>query len=76
MALRDRHIGPRVTGRGYRIDEIRGLLDTEDLEVLDRWLADPTIGSKRIAAEVSAEGYNVSPNAVATYRRKVLEVDV
>ena len=76
MALRDRTITPAKAGRGFRITEILDELDQEDRDALLGWLNDPTIGSKRIKAELVDEGYRISSGAVATYRRKVLEVDV
>lgn len=76
MALADRTIVPGRIGRGYRIDEIRDELPDDDVEHLDRWLADENVASKRIAAELVDEGFPVSPGAVATYRRNVLRVPV
>jgi predicted CoA-binding protein len=77
VALRDRTVIPAKVGRGYRVDEILDELDDqEDRDALLGWLNDPTIGSKRIANELVDEGYTICPNAIAYYRRKVLEVDV
>ena len=77
MALRDRTITPAKGGRGFRITEILDELDDqEDRDALLGWLNDPAIGSKRIAAELADEGYPISPGAVATYRRKALELHV
>lgn len=75
MALRDRTITPGRIGRRPRVEEIRDELDELDRAHLDAWLDDPRVGSKRIATELTAEGYPCSPGAVAHYRRNVLGVD-